>query len=305
MGNKTTFHKPPLTYLQQLQLLKERGLSIEDENQAMLVLSHVNYYRLTPYWIPFQTNVTTHSFKKGTAFNQIMELYDFDKELRLLIFEGIEKIEVSIRAKWAYELALRYGSHSHMNHQITKNMELYNKNTKDTIKVINQSREAFIKHHLNKYQEDSPPIWVVSEVLSLGLLSRLYNNLDDLTVVGFKHSAKEAISNAYTLDFSILESWLHALTQIRNFSAHHARVWNREFTVTPKLVRSKPSILKGQFEIGSRKLYNVLVIILYLLDQIDTSHTLRKRFKQLLLTHQSYLPQMGFPRDWQNKTIWH
>jgi abortive infection bacteriophage resistance protein len=305
MGNKTTFHKPPLTYLQQLQLLKERGLSIEDENQAMFVLSHVNYYRLTSYWIPFQTNVTSHSFKTGTAFSQIIELYDFDKELRLLIFEAIEKIEVSIRAKWAYELALRYGSHAHLNHQITKSSDLYNKDTNGIKKAVEQSKEIFIQHHLKKYHEASPPIWVVSEVLSLGLLSRLYNNLDDITLVGFKHSAKEAIANAYTLDFSILESWLHALTQIRNFSAHHARVWNREFTVTPKLVRSKPSILKGQFEIGSRKLYNVLVIILYLLDQIDTNHTLRKRFKQLLLAHQGYLPQMGFPTDWHNKTIWH
>jgi abortive infection bacteriophage resistance protein len=300
MGHKQKFKKPPLTYPQQLHLLKERGMSIEDDNKALALLSHLNYYRLTPYWIPFQKDPEQHIFYDNTSFNQIISLYEFDKKLRLLIFEAIEKIEVSVRAKWAYELAIRHGSHAHMKHQIARDFKRYCQDTDKINKAVEQAKdkEVFIQHYLNNYAETLPPIWVVSEVISFGLLSKLYTNLND-------RDAKNAIAHAYGVDSAILESWLHVLTQVRNFSAHHARLWNREFKRTPMLIRSKPSILKNQFVNGSRKLYNVLVIILYLMDKIDVAHPIRDRFKTLLNGHPWYLPQMGFPLDWQEKTLWH
>ncbi len=307
MSAKQKFNKPPLEYQKQLEKLKQRGMSFQNETEAMHLLEHVNYFRFTPYWIPFQKDASKHLFHEGTCFEQIQALYQFDTKLRQLLFEAIEKIEVSIRAKWAYEISLRHGAHAHLHLKFFVSSSKYQKDLKDLYKAIDQAKdkEEFVKHYLNKYEESMPPIWVVSEVISLGLLSKLYTNLDDIGVSGFNTSAKKAIAGAYQIDFEFLESWLHVLTQVRNFSAHHARLWNREFKRTPKLVINKPSALKGQFVQGSRRLYNVLVLMLYLMDQIDSNSSFRKRLKTLLLSEHGYLPQMGFPSDWQNKTIWH
>src|SRR5579875_3126986 len=104
------YSKPALSYQDQLQQLKHRGLVIEDDQKAIFLLENISYYRLSGYWYPMlQEPKYDHQFKPGASFNQSFELSCFDKELRKLVGSELEKIEVAIRAKMIYILAHQYG----------------------------------------------------------------------------------------------------------------------------------------------------------------------------------------------------
>lgn len=104
------FAKPFKSIPEQLQLLRDRGLIIDDD--AEHYLRHLNYYRLAGYWLPFEQNHSTHSFRTNTHFDDVLNLYLFDRELRLLLLDAIERLEVSIRTHWAYYCVQCYGAHA-------------------------------------------------------------------------------------------------------------------------------------------------------------------------------------------------
>ena len=105
------FTKPAISPMQQLELLKQRGLIILEESRALRFLEVVSFFRLTPYMRPFQHSNNDHLFKNGVEFNQLTRLYDFDRRLRLLIIDAIERIEVAVRARISNVLGQKYGSH--------------------------------------------------------------------------------------------------------------------------------------------------------------------------------------------------
>ena len=112
--NKQSFTKPFLTIEQQINQLKSRGMNFHDEEKAKYYLENLNYYRLSGYWLIFEKNHEPHEFKDNTYFEDILNLYIFDRELRLLLLDAIERIEVSIWSKLAYILAENFGSHNHL-----------------------------------------------------------------------------------------------------------------------------------------------------------------------------------------------
>jgi abortive infection bacteriophage resistance protein len=107
------FTKPALSFEAQAQLLASRGLLITDLVSATAFLMHVNYYRLAGYVLPFEIDHASHQIRPGTRFEQVAELYLFDRELRLLVLDAIEKIEVSVRTQWAYHFAHAVGAHAY------------------------------------------------------------------------------------------------------------------------------------------------------------------------------------------------
>lgn len=293
---QTAFPKPATTYDQQLKRLKQRGMVIDDDDTAKHYLQHLNYYRLAAYWLPFEEDHSSHQFKQGTRFSDVLDLYIFDRELRLLILDAIERIEVSVRAQWAYHLAHHHGSHAHLDNKLFDG-RFWQSNLDKLTDEVKRSDEIFIRHHRNTYVELLPPVWVVCEVMSLGLLSRWFNSL--------KPSAtRRAIANVYGVDEKVLQSWLHHLSLVRNICAHHARLWNRDFTIIPNAPRSKPSHLSNQFITGSRKIYNTLLILLHGMDTIAQQHHWRIRLKQLIEKHGIPVSDMDFPSDWLQRSIW-
>jgi abortive infection bacteriophage resistance protein len=258
---KRPFAKPATTHAQQVALLQQRGMVIDDPAAAEFYLQHLNYYRLGAYWLPFEADHATHTFKPSTHFAQVLDLYVFDRELRLLVLDAIERVEVSVRSQWAYQLAHQHGPHAHLDVTLAFKPHLWQTNIDKLSDEVGRSDEAFIKHLQNTYSESLPPVWAVCEVMSLGLLSRWYNNLKPMPT-------RRAIAAAYGVDEKVLESWLRHLSLVRNTCAHHSRLWNREFTITPLLPRNKPAGLAAQFHVGSRKLYNALVILLHCMDVI-------------------------------------
>lgn len=285
---KQSFTKPFLTIEQQISQLKSRGMNFHDEEKAKYYLENLNYYRLGGYWLIFEKNHETHEFKDNTYFEEILNLYIFDRELRLLLLDAIERIEVSIRSKLAYHLAESFGSHAHLKPEIFSSPLNYVKTLTKLKSELDRNRsEIFIKHHSNKYNEELPPIWVSVEVMTMGQISNWYSNIKD-------RKYRQIIAKYYELDEKILSSFLHHLTIIRNTSAHHSRVWNRKFTIDfilPKL----PERLNKELNSSSKKyIYNTLVMCEHLLNIISEENTWKKRLDDLILKHNIDIKSMGF-----------
>jgi len=92
------YDKPALNENDLIERYIERGLIITDRNRAARYLRHIGYYRLSPYTIPFQADRTTHSFRPDTTFDDIFSIHVFDRQLRLLTMDALERVEVAVRS---------------------------------------------------------------------------------------------------------------------------------------------------------------------------------------------------------------
>lgn len=301
------YAKPHTTVHEQIQLLCERGMVIADPVSAQFYLSHIGYYRLRGYWIPFEVpggQGDAHRFRTGTTFEQALNLYTFDRELRLLVNDAIERVEISVRNQWVDVLAQAHGPHAYLNSSHFSGHRQYGRSLAEIAREFEQSKEAYIKHYKKRYKEpDLPPLWAAVGIMTLGQFSHWLSNL--------KHRGSKArIAKVYGLDEAVLISFLHHLTLIRNLCAHHARLWNREVTVTMQLPRTKPAALVPNLDVRSdpnqapRRIYNTLVMLAYLMDCISPGHRWKQRLFELIERHRIDVWQMGFPADYLERPIW-
>jgi abortive infection bacteriophage resistance protein len=277
-------------------------MKVAREGAALAHLAHINYYRLRAYWLHLEASPETegqHNFQAGTSFEDVIALYDFDRRLRMFVLDAIERIEVSIRTNFALALSLKYGSHAHLRTELFADPGKYAEEMAELQHEIGRSHETFIKHYKEKYTDPAdPPIWAITEVTSLGLLSRLYTNL--------AHRAdRNQIAKPYDVDQAVLRSFLRHITHVRNICAHHCRLWNRRFVVTLKLPTQPPE-LSGWFNLAEkRRLYNTLVMLAYFLRKISPESSWVERLKELLASCHMVQPQaMGFPSNWQKQSLW-
>ncbi|MCH2557841.1 MAG: Abi family protein [Alcanivorax sp.] len=292
------FNKPARTLDEQVTLLRERGLRIDDRQRARHYLKHLNYYRLTAYWLPFEAEHQTHQFEDGACFEDVLNLYVFDREFRLLLLDAIERVEVSLRTIWAYQLAHLYGPHAYLEREHASRADWHQSNLRSLKKEIHRSDEIFIQHYLGTYKNpELPPIWSACEVMSFGLLSRWLTQL--------KPSDANVIAKQWGFDQRVLKGFVRHLTYIRNLCAHHSRVWNRSLTVTMPLPRSKPEALASSVNPDAeRRIYNTIVTLVFLLDRISPGSGWKERLLKLLERHEVKVERMGFPPSFGSLAIW-
>ncbi len=293
------FSKSATTLDQQIDLLIERGMEIPDRDYARHYLTHLNYYRLGAYWLPFESDHALHTFKPGTHFDDVISLYVFDRELRLLSMDAIERLEVSIRTQCAYQLAHRYGPHAYLDPVIFKNNNVHQCCLAKLKQELARSKEVFVSHYKNTYTDpELPPIWAVVEVMSLGQLSKW--------VSGLIHGQdRQAIAKNYGIDEVVFTSFLHHLTIVRNICAHHGRLWNRRFGFQVKMPRN-PKLLQQSLNLQQpKKIYNTLVMLECMMNIISPDHHWKARLVALFEKHPVANPKaMGFPVDWKVRPIW-
>lgn len=295
------YTKPPLTINEQIDLLISRGMMVTDRARAARYLSHINYYRLRAYWLPFEdsTGNSGHRFKPGMQFEDALTLYIFDRKFRLLVLEAIERIEVSFRTRFATELATQYGSHAYLNPDYFKSATTYQQCLTSLQEELNRSRETFIEHYRATYTDpELPPIWAVCEIMTFGQLSKWFQNLK------FRKDRK-TLADVYQLDEGVLGSFMHHLTHVRNLVAHHSRLWNRRLTFTMS-IPLRPTEIAGWFNPhAERKIYNTLVMLGYLLTLMSPGTSWTERLRQLITENPVVdSSAMGFPTGWQDLTIW-
>lgn len=274
-------------------------MEIPDRDLARHYLSHLNYYRLGAYWLPFEADHATHTFKPGTHFDDVVSLYVFDRELRLLVMDAIERLEVSIRTQWAYQLAHRHGSHAYLDPSIFKKGDIHRRSLDKLKEELRRSKEVFVAHYRSTYDTPTlPPIWTVVEVMSLGQLSKWVSGLT-------RGQDRKAIAENYDIDEIVLTSFLHHLTIVRNICAHHGRLWNRSFGFQAKIPRRPQQLQQSLNPAQAKRLYNTLVILEHMMNIISPVHHWKKRLIGLFEKYPIADPQaMGFPPDWQNRPIW-
>ena len=292
--------KQPLDYPQILQMLKDRGLIVRDEIEALRQLKIISYFRLANYMRPMEADKTTHIFKPGSFFENAVDLYYFDKQLRVLLFTAVQSIEIALRSKVIHHLSMKYGAFWFMDEHLSENPALFDENLSHISKELKRSREDFISEHFAKYTSPQfPPVWKTLEVVSFGTLSKLFENFSD------KH-VKKAIAREFNLPQHIyLESWVKSITVLRNCIAHHSRIWNRKFPLKPQL----PLRLNGMWvdcsKMGRAKLYAQLCCLAYLQNHIHPGNDFKQQLKSLLLAHPNVdVAAMGFPTDWENEPLW-
>lgn len=297
------YTKPPLSIDQQLDLLASRGMIIPDRAWAFRYLSHISYYRLRGYWIPFEKpdRAPNHAFQEGTTFDDVLDLYIFDRKFRLLIIEAIERVEVSLRAHFANELGLEHGSHFYLKKTFLRNAEVHG-NLIDSLKTeIERSREVFIEHYRATYdQPPLPPIWAVSEVMSFGQLSIWFKYLKS-------RRDRNRIARAYGIDERLLQSFMHHLTFIRNIAAHHGRLWNRRLTITMTIPK-KPPELAAMFnheEEAKRYIGNTIILLAHLSKLISPGTSWPARICKLIEDAPPARPAaMGLRDTWRELSLW-
>jgi abortive infection bacteriophage resistance protein len=241
------YDKPPLDYNRHVDLWKSRGLVVDDYDKASHYFQSISYYRLSVYAKSFQ--LEKDKFNEGVSFSDVLNLYRFDRELRIIVFSAIEQIEVALRSRIIHILAHKYGSHWQDNSEIFK-VSQYEKAegkvvTKDIYSDIQniikdhceqRHPEVFISHYKSTYTSpENPPSWMVIELLTIGKLSNLFSSL------AVKQD-KTDIARSFEINREVFEKWLHALTYARNLCAHHSRFWNRDFVIQPAIPKTSPSL---------------------------------------------------------------
>lgn len=305
MYNKTAFTKE-----QQIARLKERGLLVPNEALAIKYLSHISYYRLGEYWYVMQSDKEQHIFKPNSTFEDVVALYNFDAELRLLLFDVIEKIEISLRTKLIYHLSLEIDPWWFESCDLFVDTMAHAKTLAGLEEEITRSRskDPTIKKHFQKHKDDKrfPPSWKTLEQTSFGTLSKLYGNL--------KHTieSKDVIAEELgAVNHTYLPSWLQSIAQIRNFCAHHSRLWNRNLPGTVKLL-SKPPLpwIVDQVNVPKQHefihLYVHMCLMKYMLNIIQPNHQFTARLEALFLKYPNVDPNaLGMKTNWQQEPLWH
>lgn len=296
------YEKQEFTIQQHIKQLQNRGLIIDDLSLAEHYLAHVSYYRLAGYWWPMQDDKEQHLFKPNSKFEDVIYLYNFDRELRVLIFDAIEKIEISLRTKLIYHLSHEFDPWWFQNINIFQDSGALIETLANLKEEIDRSKDIFIKEHKKKYKEDLrfPPAWKSLEMTSFGSLSKLYGNLKN-TIKSKDTIAEElgAVNHTY------LPSWLQSMAQIRNYCAHHSRLWNKNLPGTPKILSRPPYRWLMDVPTDTQKLYLHLCIIRYMLNIIAPENSFAIKIKELLTKYPSVDPNaLGFKPDWRNEVLW-
>ena len=296
------YAKLPLPVEKQIKLLESRGMVIPDHARAIRYFSNINYYRLRAYWVPFEeaTPATgNHKFKAGTTFDDVLTLYIFDRKFRLLVWEAIERVEVSFRTRFVDVLAIKHGSHPHTNPGLFYNPATYQELFSTLQEEIDRSNETFIEHYVTKYTNPAlPPIWAVCEIMSFGQISQWFSNLKLI-------QDRKDIASAYSLHESVLRSFMRHLSHVRNLIAHHCRLWNRKFVVT-MTIPNYPTSLATTMNVGEiRRIYNTLAMLAYLMRVISPGTSWPVRLRRLLEEYPAVDPYaMGFPANWRDLPVW-
>ncbi|RWG08288.1 Abi family protein [Mesorhizobium sp.] len=299
---------------------------ITDPVKAELCLARIGYYRLSAYWYPFratQTSVgangapvtsTLDQFKPDTTFLAALDLYVFDKKLRMITLDALERVEIALRTSIALLLgvngrdahrqpALLHGNFAKKVDPIT-NQTGHQKWLKKLDDAFDNSREEFVKHFKERYDQSNLPIWMAVELWDFGMLSKFF--------AGMRVHDKDKIAADLGIPSGrVLESWLRSLNVTRNICAHHSRLWNRPSVTQPlwQLASTMPTLSHISADVHAQTRYYASAVMLkFLLGKINPSSKWHDRLKDLMSQFPASphitLRHAGFPSGWQSLPLW-
>ena len=304
-------NQKPRTIEEQFQLLRSRGMAFSNEEKAKQCLAHISYFRLKYYWSDMRDEETEHDFKEGASFDNVIARYDFDRNLRLILFDAIEIIEVALRAKIINHLSQAKNSGLwYLDESLFERSDYYEDFVLDLKYEFDRSTEPFAKEYIANHSNwdwesmagDNPDAWMILESATFGTLSKMYKNLKS------QLPERAAIANDFGLySAKELSSWLEAISVLRNIIAHHSRLWNRSLAkqiTNPKGHRDK-WLLNPLTDNQKKKPYGVVTAMLYLCNAVYPENQIKEKLLSLI-DNSTTIPiyKYGFTGDWRKEPIW-
>ncbi|MBL3896592.1 Abi family protein [Bifidobacterium longum] len=285
--------KPALSFEQQVELMRSRGLAVDDVDEAIRWLSETNYYRIRGYWLTFERD---GRFIQGTTLDDIRDTYRLDAGLRLWLWSAIGPIEIKARTSLAYHMGTACGPLSYTDHEYFSDRRAHDKsmqNFRTERERAMRSKVPCVIHNMRKY--GCLPIWAAVEIMSMGTMSRLYGNLADSAEYPDGPTVKEAVAKDFAIKPMYLKSWLQHLTYIRNLCGHHSRIYNRTMT-------SRARMLRADTRHAGLKAFPTIIVLKRIYERVwpekwpqmtATLDTLIRKYPGVDLV------PLGFPEDWR------
>ena len=281
-----------------------------DEEYARHILGKISYFRLKSYWWDMK-DPQTGLFLPCANFHTVTDRYYFDRSLRQILFSAIETIEIALRTKMVNHFSLERNGLWYLDQSLFRNRVLHEKHIKTLKREFARSKDPAVQHyiasigpnwHVDRLDGDNPDAWFIFEYATFGTLSKIFENIKP------DHPRRSAIANEFGLYFSTdFSSWLQSIAVIRNFAAHHSRLWNRNFTTPPSTPSNMPypwlaTPLSNRLK---HTPYCVITNILYLSNALRSGNTLKRRIIHLINNNpQIDISRYGFTGNWHNEPIW-
>lgn len=280
-------HQEPLSVGQQIKNLKRLNLFIEDEAAAIRFLNNVSYYRfIKAYSLGLKPK--NGSYYDGVTFDQLVELYLFNSDLRQMLFPLIESVEINLRCQVSNYICNTYGVLGYKEPGNFTDVAHHAAFLWDAESETFRNKNApFVKNFLNNYENGDIPFYALVEILSFGTLSKFYKNM--------KNPDKKQVASAYGIGYTYLESWIESIAYVRNICAHYGRLYNAKLTKTPKLYRQ--DIEQGAV---NNRIFGVLCCMKHLftnnerwIEFLDGMEALFGKYPHASIT------TMGFTENWR------
>ena len=298
---------------------------IEDDDFASRWLRSVNYYRLSGYYYSFRqmrveadTRTRLDDFEPGTNFSEVVELYEFDRKLRGLLFDALERVEITLRTHIGHYVGqIAPDAHLRPSNFATRKFDHAKWNATAHSRISRAAKRSdFISHHLAE-RDGHIPTWVLVEVLDFKDASELFSALSseeqiDLSArMGFRVDLGRLnrVQRTKYLETPTLARWFEALTILRNTVAHHARVWNVNYIPTStsafRSIEGLEILQVGQ----SERVFGLICVIAKLLQTSSPGSTWARKVRDLTIDSFERMPnrrisEMGFTKGWEESSIW-
>lgn len=315
------------TYRQQLSILRDRGLFVPTDGKPMRILENENYYKIiNGYKEPFLDNsvINTEKYINGAKFSEIVALYNFDREIRLIFLRNILILETKIKSLIAYEFSKSYGhdnylkisSFNDLRHTNAKPNKLYEQNRQiseliaELQKYIAKEsmRKDYIKHYLHEY--GYVPLWVLINTITFGSVSKFFHLMQDKN--------KANVSKIFNVHIEEFDQYLKVLSIVRNICAHDERLYNlslhneynKSIDIADTIFHQNLNIqnINNRYIMGKNDLFAIVISLKALLPAREFN-----KFKKSLVAEIEKLNQslscvsisnlydrMGFPANWDS-----
>lgn len=299
------YEKPAKTLDAQAELLISRGLAA-DKDTLVSVLSQINYYRLSTYLYTYRDG--SDYFLPGTSLERVLRVYEFDQQLRILLLDLIEGVEILIRTQLAYHFAQKYGPFDWIKPELFPNFNpRYDDFARWQTKLqdqTNRSRELkanedTVAHFFRKYGDahDRLPIWILTEIMDFGATLSFFR--------GVEPSIRKAAASALDQPEELVLSWLLSMNTVRNRCAHHARLWNWRLGIPVKLPTPRKYPEWSLPTLSNQYIGAILYICAWCSGKLLTkSRWLEKARASLLAYTDLDLSKIGMPKGWELDAIW-
>lgn len=276
-----------------LHALEEKGLNIENFDMAINIANQISPFHLEQYGLQFFKN-SGGRYKEGSSFEQIYENYCVDRSIKNFLFDYLSYVEVKLRNVLSSVIQDSMGNYGYLDKRNFKNPSYHENFINEVNSELDRANEPFVKKELEKYNENLP-IYMVTEIITFGGLSRLYSNL--------REREQKMLVRIYGYpDHAALSDNLDALGDIRNTCAHHGRLAYRNFKDACYILNQDRviiSYMNPEFIINPKGLFaNILCMVRLLCE--DQARDMLEDFSKVFNDFPDFdLSWINFPRNWE------